>query len=126
MLRRIQEQGFTLLELTIAMGVLSVGLLAVATMVHTVMHSNRQSQHLTTAINLAQSKIDELRVADYAEIADDSEYDLDENENAGSGIFDRAVSVGENLTPTMKTVTVTVSWGDPNPRHVTMGTIIAQ
>lgn len=125
MSRNTHEKGFTLLELTIAIAVLSVGLLAVASMVHMVIHSNRMSRNLTTATNLIQSKIDELRVGDYADIADEDEYDLDEDEVAGNGIFDRAVSVTENFTPAVKIIEVSVSWSDQNPRNVSMRTMIA-
>ena len=125
MLTRIQEKGFTLLEITIAIAILSIGLLAVASMVHMVMNSNRQSSHLTTAVNLVQGKIDELRLGDYSSIADESESGLDEDGTAGNGIFARAVSVTENFTPAVKIVQVTVSWNDNNPRNVTMRTMIA-
>ena len=120
-----QEKGFTLLEITVAIAILSIGLLAVASMVHMVMNSNRQSSHLTTAINLVQAKIDELRLSDYSTIADENEVDLDEDGSAGDGIFDRAVSVTENFTPAIKIIQVTVRWNDNNPRRVTMRTMIA-
>jgi uncharacterized protein (TIGR02598 family) len=125
MFKKNQDKGFTLLELTISVAVLSIGLLAVASMVHMVMNSNKQSSHLTTAINLVQAKIDDLRVGDYADIVDGEEFDLDEDGVAGNGIFDRAVSVTENLTPTVKIIEVSVSWNDNNPRNVNMRTMIA-
>jgi type IV pilus assembly protein PilV len=119
------EKGFTLLELTISVAVLSIGLLAVASMVLMVMNSNEQSGHLTTAVNLVQAKIDDLRVGDYASIADEVEYDIDEDGVEGSGIFDRAVSVTEDLSLTMKTIDVTVTWNDNNQRRVEMRTLLA-
>ena len=125
MLKKNQDKGFTLLELTISVAVLSIGLLAVASMVHMVMNSNKQSSHLTTAINLVQAKIDDLRVGDYADIVDGEEFDLDEDGVAGNGIFDRAVSVTENLTPTVKIIEVSVSWSDNNARSVNMRTMVA-
>ena len=125
MLKKNQDKGFTLLELTISVAVLSIGLLAVASMVHMVMNSNKQSSHLTTAINLVQAKIDDLRVGDYADIVDGEEFDLDEDGVAGNGIFDRAVSVTENLTPTVKIIQVSVSWSDNNARSVNMRTMVA-
>jgi prepilin-type N-terminal cleavage/methylation domain-containing protein len=125
MLTKNQEKGFTLLELTISIAVLSIGLLAVAGMVHTVMNVNRQSEHLTTAVNLVQAKIDELRVGDYTNILDETEYDLDENGDAGSGIFDRAVSVSESFTPAVKIIEVSVNWSDKNSRSVNMRTMLA-
>ena len=125
MLTNTREEGFTLLEVTISVAVLSIGLLAVASMVHMVMNSNQQSGHLTTAINLVQAKIDDLRVGDYASIVDEVESDLDENGVAGNGIFDRAVSMSESFTPAVKTIEVSVTWNDNNQRHVTMRTMLA-
>jgi hypothetical protein len=95
-------------------------------MAHTVIHNNRMSQHLTTAISLAQGKLDDLRVTAYEDIDDESESALNERGVAGSGIYERVVSVSENLTPTLKTVTVKVIWTDPNPRSVALQTYIAQ
>ena len=129
-LNKMREKGFTLLELIIAMSILSVGLLAVCTMVIMVMNSNKMSRNLTTAVNLAQNKIDDLRKLssedNYAGIVASTESSLDETGNAGSGIFDRTVTVVANADPTFKTVQVTVSWATPNTRQVVLTTIIAQ
>lgn len=125
MLTNTREKGFTLLELTISVAILSIGLLAVASMVHMVMNSNKQSAHLTTAVNLVQAKIDDLRVGNYGSIVDEVENDLDENGVAGNGLFDRAVSVSESFTPAVKTIEVAVTWNDNNPRHVRMRTMLA-
>lgn len=117
------QKGFTLLEVIIAMSILSAGLLAVCSMVHMVMASNSKSKNLTTAVNLAQNRVDNLKVTDYASIAASTELDLDENGNAGSGIFDRTVSVTTNASPSYKTAVVTVSW---KRRQVVLRTIIAE
>ena len=122
MLNKVKQKGFTLLEVIIAMSILSVGLLAVCSMVHMVMNSNSKSKNLTTAVNLAQNKVDDLKITPYASIVDSTENDLDENGTAGSGIFDRAVSVTTNVAPDYKTVQVTVSW---KTRQVVLRTIIA-
>jgi len=120
---KVKQKGFTLLEVILAMSILSVGLLAVCSMVHMVMNSNSKSKNLTTAVNLAQNKVDDLKITPYASIVDSTENDLDENGTAGSGIFDRAVSVTTNTNPNYKTVVVTVSW---KTRQMVLRTIIAQ
>ncbi|MBW2020872.1 MAG: type II secretion system protein [Deltaproteobacteria bacterium] len=126
MLNKKQPKGFTLLELIIAISMLSVGLLAVSTMVTMVINSNKMTRNLTTAVNLAQNKIDDLKITSYANIVDSTESSLDENGVSGSGIFDRTVSVVENTNPDYKTVQVTVSWAEPNTRQVVLTTIIAE
>jgi prepilin-type N-terminal cleavage/methylation domain-containing protein len=127
MLTKIRQEGFTLLEIVIAMAILAVGLLAVASMVHMVMLSNRMSRNMTSALNLAQGKIDDLRLTDYTSIAAGTESNLDEGGTEGAGIFNRAVSVSENFTPAVKIVTVSVTWSDKKPkaRTVSMKTMIA-
>jgi hypothetical protein len=88
------------------------------------------SKNLTTAVHLAQNKLDALKAGAYddvdnAELPD--EIDLDAQEVAGAGIFDRSVTVTPPSTALdYKNVEVTVSWSDPDLRKVRMKTIIAQ
>lgn len=126
-MRESRMSGFSLLELVIAISIFSIGLLAVAGMILTVIDGNRMSKNLTVAVNLAQNKMDSLRSASYADIADETESNLDENEVSGSGIFNRATSIEATSTdPTYKTVAVTVSWTDLSARQVVVKSIIAE
>jgi len=123
-LSKMQQKGFTLLEIIITMFILSVGFLALCTMLLTVIKANYQSKNFKAAVNLAQNKIDDLKATSYASIVNATENDLDKVEVAGNGIFDRAVSVATAANPNYKTVEVTVSWSDPHSRHVSLKTII--
>lgn len=55
-----KESGFTLLELIIAIGVLTVGLLAVGTMQGAAINTNSRGYRITEATNLAQDRIELL------------------------------------------------------------------
>ena len=55
-----KENGFTLLELIIAIGVLTVGLLAVGTMQGAAINTNSRGYRITEATNLAQDRIEFL------------------------------------------------------------------
>lgn len=121
-----RQKGFTLLEVLVALAIFSIGLLAINAMTVMVIKSNYKSRNLTTAVNLAQNKLDDLKISSYASIVAGSESGLDEEENPGSGIFDRSVTVTTNTTPDYKVVEVKISWTDPDAREVAMQTIIAQ
>jgi prepilin-type N-terminal cleavage/methylation domain-containing protein len=55
-----KEKGFTLLEVIIAMAILSVGLLAVGYMQITAIDSNSTANRITEGTTLAQDKLEEL------------------------------------------------------------------
>lgn len=67
-----KEKGFTLLEIMISMVILAIGLLALSSMQGTFATGNAQSRQLTHAINLASSKIEELKQKDYNAVGNDS------------------------------------------------------
>jgi len=120
------QSGFTLLEVLFALAIFSIGLLAVNAMTTLVINSNDKSRHLTTAVHLAQNKLDELTAGSYASVADATETGLDSQEMAGAGIFERRVCVTASTDPEYKTVEVIISWSDPDPRQAAFQTIIAR
>ena len=64
----MREGGFTLLELLVAIGVLTVGLLAVATMQSTAIQGNLLGYRYTEAANLAQDRMEYLLTQDYSDL----------------------------------------------------------
>ena len=52
------DEGFTLLELMIAMGILAVGLLGIATAQIWAINRTSQSRHLSQALHLAQQQME--------------------------------------------------------------------
>jgi type IV pilus modification protein PilV len=121
-----KENGFTLLEVLFALAIFSIGLLAVNAMTTMTIKSNYMSKNLTTAVHLAQNKLDALKAGSYASVVDSSESGLDSQETAGAGIFNRSVAVTTSANPNYKTVEVVVSWSDPDLRQVAMKTIVAE
>ncbi len=56
-----RESGFTLIELLISLFILSVSLLAISSMVYSVMNSTSLSKETSTATTLMQDKMESLR-----------------------------------------------------------------
>ena len=121
----LQQDGFTLLELVIAMGLFACGLLGLALLTSDLMTCNMTARHHATAIQLARNKIEMLRQDAYSGIVDGMETNVDVSGNAGSGIFSREVAVEENDDPAFKQVSVTVSWWLEGEHRVTLCTIVA-
>ncbi|RLC29118.1 MAG: hypothetical protein DRH37_08170 [Deltaproteobacteria bacterium] len=64
--RMAAEKGFTLLEVMVAVFVLSIGLLAAASMQILAVDTNASAIRRTEAVNLAQSRIEELMALEYS------------------------------------------------------------
>ena len=118
-----QKRGFTLLEVLVAITLLSFGLLGVANLTVGIIKGNSYSKNVTTATIVAQQQIDQAQRIGYTNV----------NSLAGSTAvsmggtsFTRATTV-TNSTPAtnMKTVTVSVSW-NPGSYSVSLDTTISQ
>lgn len=120
-----QQDGFTLLELVIAMGLFAVGLLGLTLLTSGLMTHNMTARHHTSAMQLARNKIEMIRQNSYSGIVDGIETEIDASGDSGSGIFSREVAVEENDDPAFKQVTVTVSWRSRGDHRVALCSIVA-
>ena len=118
------KKGFSLLELLIALVILSVGLLGAAQMQVTSISGNAFSNNLTVATGLAQSRIEELKKLPNSDAAL-SAGDHDEGLLTGTAIFSRSTNVND-LSPEVKQVTVTVRWTDKTQHTITLSTMKAK
>ena len=122
------SEGFTIIEALIAMAILSVGLLAMGSLLVSIMGYNKSAGHVTAATTLAQDKIEELKNTFYDSISTTTttENDIDAEGNAG-GIYDRETQVAADTPgPNMKEVNVTVSYTWKGAQSVSLKTIIAK
>lgn len=71
--------GFSLLEVMIAMVILSVGLLALARMQAYFAQGSGDSRYLTHAVDVGLSKIEELKAANFDSISSNSSTNTDYN-----------------------------------------------
>jgi type IV pilus assembly protein PilV len=118
------EEAFTLIEIMIALVVLSVGLVALAGLQISAIKGNAFSKRMTTAVTIANARLEEIKNTAYANIQSESSTQV----SASNMNFTRQVTVN-NDSPVLntKTVNVTVTWKDGSKSHtVPISTIISQ
>ncbi|MFH1156567.1 MAG: prepilin-type N-terminal cleavage/methylation domain-containing protein [Pseudomonadota bacterium] len=115
--------GFTLLEVVVALAILSIGLLGVSFMAVTALKSIQTSRNMVSAVTLAQNRLDQFRV-DRTLPAE--EKDLDAWGRSGKGIFTRTADLNPNTDPDYMVINVTVSWEDRKTHQVALKTIVAE
>jgi len=76
------EKGFTLVEIMVAIVVLSIGFFAAASMQISAVSTNSSANHITEATNLAQSRLEELMALECSRISTDPDL-IDDAETAG-------------------------------------------
>jgi type IV pilus assembly protein PilV len=101
--------GFTLLEVMIALVILAVGLLGLASLQVMAIKGNSYGQQMTVASTLAQNQLEQLRRTT-GTLVNGTDYPTDQN-----GItYTRTWVVQPNQPQTgMNTVTITISWTGP-------------
>jgi prepilin-type N-terminal cleavage/methylation domain-containing protein len=106
-----ETNGFTLIEILVAIVILSISLLAMAGLMATTTRNTSFGGHLTEAATFAQDRLEEFRVTPWASIGNGS----DTTQGLSSGItYTRTWTVAVNGD--LKTVTLRVSWSDQAPR----------
>ena len=118
------HKGLTLLEAVIAMALFFVAVLAFAGVTVTASKGAAASKHLTTAVILAQEKLEQVRGAGY-----DPAAALETAEAYGTipdfDMYQRIVRMETGRpVPGLQTATVTVSWAD-DLHSVTVSTMLA-
>jgi len=118
------QRGFTILELLIAISILTVGLLGVASMQVSGIRGNYFSANTTIGLTLAEEKMEELLALDYnhgdlqdSELGNNGDLTttatIDHDETV-EGLYHRIWNVRDEDTgagwPDMKTITVIVEW----------------
>ena len=114
------NKGFTLVEIMIAISILAIALLGLASVTVVIIKSNTFSKTMTTATTLANDKMEQLKKTSYAGLASGTD--------TLESIYTRTWTVTQNSPATgMNTVVVTVQWNWQGvARNVTINSIIAQ
>ena len=134
-LTRLKNQrGFTLIEVFIAIVLLTVGLLGTAALTTGVVRGNLSSKNMTTATAIAQSCFEENRRVGYANAGTVPAGGANSCITAGGAAsvtsggvtFSRTLTIDASVA-NLKTLTVQVSWseGASGSKSITLKTILA-
>ena len=123
-MRRLTDEGFTLIELMITLVVLSLGLLALAGLQVSAIKANAVSKRMTVATAVADATIEQLKDTPYANVISEAATAV----TAGAMTFTRQVTVTANSpTANTKTIQVVVSWTQGTRTYtVPLTTIMSQ
>jgi type IV pilus assembly protein PilV len=122
-------KGFTLIEIMIAILLLVIALVGLASVTVSVIKGNDLSRMVTTATTLAKDKMEEIKNLSATSAGYDA---LAGSSDTVEAIYTRAWTVGavgaiapDNDTTKMKKITVTVTWTWNGQSHnVTLNTIV--
>ena len=112
----IKSKGFSLIEVLIALVVLSISLLALAALMATTTKNNSFGGHMTEAATFAQDKLEELKVTPWGNVVSGTD-PLPRPGSTGVN-YNRTWNVSTLVNPTpppndlLKTVTITINWND--------------
>ena len=121
------QNGFTLIEVLIALSILSIGLLALLGLQVAVVRGNAGSRNLTSAVMLAEAKNEELKENGFGKNTTGTETNIDGTGQAG-GIFTRSWTITSNYggSSNMEQTTVTTTWSDQVRSHsISIDTVLS-
>ncbi|MEE8400189.1 MAG: prepilin-type N-terminal cleavage/methylation domain-containing protein [Desulfobacterales bacterium] len=116
------DKGFNLIEVLVAMVILSVGLMGTASLVIGIIRANHMSKQISMATTIAQDQMESVIQAGY-EAAADGETDLSADYTGFTAMTTEVVD--DTPSTNMKTVSVSVSWAT-GTQPVILSTILAK
>jgi type IV pilus modification protein PilV len=105
--------GFTLIEVMIAVAILSIGLLSLANLQIAMIRGNAFSQRMTTAASIAEAKLEQLKNTPLAQIHAEPPTAV----TASNRTFTRHVMVAAGPQPNTVSASVIVTWVNGAKTH---------
>ena len=115
-MKKKKESGFTMIELLTALFVLSVVLLAVSSMVYSVMRSTSMSKETATATSLMQEKMEGLKHTPVASL-------VSGNDTVSQGKVSYARQWNIPSSANTRSLTVTVNWNSRGAHNLSTTTL---
>lgn len=116
------QKGFTLIEILVALIILSICLLGMAGLMTTTTKNNSYGGHLTEASTFAQDKLEQLRATPFGMIPLNAT--VTDKPLGSTGItYNRSWVAVPNIAPpanTLNVITITVSWIDKIPHSISI------
>ena len=123
------HNGFTLVDMLIALLLLTIGLLGMAKLTVAIIFGNQACNMVTKAVIVAESKMEDIRRLGYKGIADtDTETTDDFNEIKNYPDFQRITKIyADAPVDGLKTVTVKVNWKiRERPKSMVISTMLTK
>jgi type IV pilus assembly protein PilV len=120
----IKSKGFSLIEILIALVILSISLLALAGLMVTTTKNNSFGAHMTEAATFAQDQLENLRTSPWVNVVTNHDTRLG---------FDNFTQYTRNWTvvpnvaapnDTVKEITITITWNDTTSHSVSFRSVI--
>jgi len=112
------SNGFTLIEIVVALAIFSIGILAIASIQVSATTGNARSRFGTEAATLAQDQVERLMLLDYDPSIPAPEFDAANNgsraygDQTGRYIVDWTVSAPDTPVNNSVSITVSVNWNE--------------
>ncbi len=121
------KKGFSLVEFMIAIAILAIGLLALVGLQSTAIRGNLTSKNMTSAILLAEKKMEEFKNTSFASLTGGTDSSLTSTGDPG-GIFNRSWTISTYSGSTyMKQITITITWVEGSlSKSTSLDTIISR
>jgi prepilin-type N-terminal cleavage/methylation domain-containing protein len=118
----LRYKGFSLIEVLVALVILSFSLLALAGLMVTTTKNNSFGNHMTEAATFAQDKLEELRAIKWENLNDGNHTD---QQPGATGI---AYTRNWNVTTkdSLKTITISVNWNDRTSHSIRLISVLSQ
>ena len=115
-----RSNGFSLIEVIIALFILAVALLALAGLMVSTTKNTSFGGHMTEASTFAQDKVEELKVSSWGNVVSGAD-----TRTGSTGInYSRTWAVRDNINSTQRWVTVTVNWNDLTSHSISFLSVI--
>jgi prepilin-type N-terminal cleavage/methylation domain-containing protein len=117
-----KSDGFTLIEILVALIILSVSLLALAGLMVTTTKNNSFGGHMTEAATFAQDKLEELRAIRWENISEGGSTD----QKGGSTGINYTRNWNVATSGVLKTITISINWQDRTNHSIRLISVLSQ